>query len=63
MCTSATQEAETILRSHKRDYTPGEKDYIRRHICCVQDKSGMYVRVTNQSDSKHALVDVGDTCI
>ena len=47
----------------QRDHTPGDKDNIRMHICCVQDESGMYVRVTNQSDSKHALVDVSDTCI
>ena len=45
-----------ILRSHNA---------VTRtiYVYTVQDESGMYVRVTNHSDSKHALVDVSDTCI
>ena len=49
---------------HSQEPQRGDKDYIRVHyVYTVQDESGMYVRVTNHSDSKHALVDVSDTCI
>ena len=49
-----------ILRSHNATILPVTKTIF---VYTVQDESGMYVRVTNDSDSKHALVDVSDTCI
>ena len=58
-CASATQEVDPILRSHNATILPVTRTtYACIYVVYRTNPECMYVRVTNQSDSKHALVDV-----